>query len=184
MARLPEFIGVEQELLDLHTSESASYAHGLLCALFCSRQDVTLDEWLFEITDGTLGNADTQPALYELFIATKLQLNDPELGFELLIIDGTELADQISSLKQWSQGFLSGLGLTHIKTDNSDALEVIKIISATASSEGEGVPDTEENRQDFFEITEFIRIGVLFLQDSLHERVVDENKENNQKTLH
>ena len=59
-----------------------------------------------------------------------------------------------------------GLGLSSIQTSDEQVLEMIKDISEISQLEAD-LLDNEENAQDFYEIVEFVRMGVLFIQETL-----------------
>jgi uncharacterized protein YgfB (UPF0149 family) len=59
-----------------------------------------------------------------------------------------------------------GLGLSSVQTSDEQVLEMIKDISEISQLEVE-LLDNEENAQDFYELVEFVRMGVLFIQETL-----------------
>ena len=59
-----------------------------------------------------------------------------------------------------------GLGLSSVQTSDEQVLEMIKDISEISQLEMD-LLDNEENAQDFYEIVEFVRMGVLFIQETL-----------------
>jgi len=70
--------------------------------------------------------------------------------------------DTISS----AHGLLVGLGLSSVEASDEEVLEMIKDISEISQMDAD-LLDNEENTQDFYEIVEFVRIGVLFIQETL-----------------
>ena len=76
------------------------------------------------------------------------------------------LREQANTLVDWCQGFLVGLGLTSVQTSDEQVLEMIRDISEISQLEVD-LLDNEENAQDFYEIVEFVRMGVLFIQETL-----------------
>ena len=75
------------------------------------------------------------------------------------------LREQANTLVEWCQGFLVGLGLSSVETSDEEVLEMIKDISEISQLEVD-LLDNEENAQDFYEIVEFVRMGVLFIQET------------------
>jgi uncharacterized protein YgfB (UPF0149 family) len=59
-----------------------------------------------------------------------------------------------------------GLGLSSVQTSDEEALQMIKDISEISQLEVD-LLDNEKNAQDFYEIVEFVRMGVLFIQETL-----------------
>jgi len=76
------------------------------------------------------------------------------------------LREQSNTLVDWCQGFLVGLGLSSVQTSDEQVLEMIKDISEISQLEVD-LLDNDENAQDFYEIVEFVRMGVLFIQETL-----------------
>jgi uncharacterized protein YgfB (UPF0149 family) len=76
------------------------------------------------------------------------------------------LREQANTLVEWCQGFLVGLGLSSVETSDEEVTEMIKDISEISQLEVD-LLDNEEDAQDFYEIVEFVRMGVLFIQETL-----------------
>ena len=155
----------------LNTDDTISSAHGLLCGFYCVKQDISLDDWLNEVLVSIdLNNIleqESHQVLAEIFNNTSEQLADPTLNFRPIIADDMcSLREQANTLVDWCQGFLVGLGLSSVQISDEQMLEMIKDISEISQLEVE-LLDNEENAQDFYEIVEFVRMGVLFIQETL-----------------
>ena len=155
----------------LNTDDTISSAHGLLCGFYCVKQDIQLDDWLNEmivtIDLQNLLEKESHQVLAEIFNNTSEQLADPTLNFWPVIADDMcTLREQANTLVEWCQGFLVGLGLSSVETTDEEVLEMIKDISEIAQLDAD-LLDSEENTQDLYEIVEFVRIGVLFIQETL-----------------
>jgi uncharacterized protein YgfB (UPF0149 family) len=166
-----EYEELKEVLYALDTDDTLSSAHGILCGFACLKPDLSIDEWLNEI----LMNVDLEDAavknahehLTHIFNETLLQLNDATLNFQLFIADEeASINAQTNTLTQWCQGFLVGLGLQKISTSDEAVLELIKDFSEIAKLDSE-VIDNESNAQDLSEIIEFVRMGVLLIQETL-----------------
>ena len=158
-------------LQKLNTDDTISSAHGLLCGFYCVKQDIQLDDWLNEVLVSIDLNdliaKESHQVLAEIFNNTSDQLADPTLNFWPVIADDMcPLREQANTLVEWCQGFLVGLGLSSVETSDEEVLEMIKDISEISQLDAE-LLDSEENTQDFYEIVEFIRMGVLFIQETL-----------------
>jgi len=158
-------------LQKLNTDDTISSAHGLLCGFYCVKQDISIDDWLNEVlVNIDLNNIvekESHQVLAEIFNKTSEQLADPTLNFWPVIADDvSSLREQANTLIEWCQGFLVGLGLSSVETSDEEVLEMIKDISEISQLDAE-LLDSEENTQDFYEIVEFIRMGVLFIQETL-----------------
>ena len=155
----------------LNTDDTISSAHGLLCGFYCVKQDIQLDDWLNEVIVTidlqNLLEKESHQVLAEIFNNTSEQLADPTLNFWPVIADDMcTLTEQANTLVEWCQGFLVGLGLSSVETTDEEVLEMIKDISEIAQLDAD-LLDSEENTQDLYEIVEFVRIGVLFIQETL-----------------
>ena len=158
-------------LQKLNTDDTISSAHGLLCGFYCVKQDVSLDDWLNEVLVSIdLKNIlakESHQVLAEIFNNTSEQLADPTLNFWPVIADDVSpLREQANTLIDWCQGFLVGLGLSSMETSDEEVTEMIKDISEISQLDAD-LLDTEDNAQDFYEIVEFVRIGVLSIQETL-----------------
>jgi len=155
----------------LNTDDTISSAHGILCGFACVKPDVTIDNWLGEVlVNIDLNNLREKEAfgrLAEIFNNTNEQLADPTLSFTLLIADDSHtLREQAHTLVEWCQGFLVGLGLSEVQASDEEVIEMIKDISEISQLDSE-LLESEENEEDFSEIVEFIRMGVLLIQETL-----------------
>ena len=158
-------------LQKLNTDDTISSAHGLLCGFYCVKQDIQLDDWLNEVLVSIDLNdliaKESHQVLAEIFNNTSDQLADPTLNFWPVIADDMcPLREQANTLVEWCQGFLVGIGLSSVETSDEEVLEMIKDISEISQLDAE-LLDSEENTQDFYEIVEFVRMGVLFIQETL-----------------
>ena len=158
-------------LQKLNTDDTISSAHGLLCGFYCVKQDIQLDDWLNEVLVSIDLNdliaKESHQVLAEIFNNTSDQLADPTLNFWPVIADDMcPLREQANTLVEWCQGFLVGLGLSSVETSDEEVLEMIKDISEISQLDAD-LLDSEENTQDFYELVEFIRMGVLFIQETL-----------------
>ena len=162
---------VKNTLHTLATDETISSSHGILCGFACVKPDLDLSDWLNEILESMdLSNINHKQAhqdLSQIYNNTVSQLNDATLNFQLLIADDSyPLKEQANTLIQWCQGFLIGLGLSKINTDDDQVLEMIKDFSEISKLDFE-LLDDEQNAQDLSEIIEFVRMGTLFIQETI-----------------
>ena len=129
MDNLPGFSESNKALKQLKSNDTIASAHGILCALKCINKNITLDNWLKEVTNEDMSNIihkQSYAKLSEVFEITKKQLKSNDFEFQLLIApDDDSLNKRLHSLIQWCQGFLLGLGLAKIKTKDEDILEIV-----------------------------------------------------------
>jgi len=154
------------EIEKFSTTDSISAAHGLLCGYACVNPDITLENWLFEVLE-EYHKDDDFGILAGVFNQTLEQLSDPELNFNLLIDEDEKLQILANHIKDWCDGFLIGLGLAKVQTSDEEILEIIENISQVAGLDA-NISDNESNSQDLIEVIEFLRMGVLLIQETLN----------------
>lgn len=172
MENVINYDDVKNLLYKLNTDDTIAGAHGILCGFSCVRSDLKLDDWLNEVLviSIDLENLNEKAAyetLAQIYNTTLSELGDATLNFQLLIADESyTLREQADTLIQWCQGFLVGLDLQKISIHDEDMLEMVKDLSEISKLDSE-VLDSEENANDLSEIIEFVRMGVLLIQETL-----------------
>lgn len=173
-SQLPDFehtLAIAQG--NLEASDLAE-CHGICCGLLCRRSNANLDTYMGLLDMLELvkepGTA-LKMSLEELFIASKKQLQDEDMGVSLWLPDDAEtLEDRTMALSQWCGGFLAGLGssgedaLKGLSEDSNDAIRDLQQISTA------DVTDTTESEEDenaYAEIVEYIRIVILMIREDL-----------------
>lgn len=151
-----------------------SECHGLLCGLLCCQQADTAGDFLDHLVAmqliGDRGSA-LGAVMTEAWEATRQQLDDEELGFELWLPDDDEpLEERTLSLAQWCSGFLAGLGsacsLESLSEPAHEALEDLIEISRAELSSGHG-EGSEEEEAAYAEIVEYVRVVALTFREEL-----------------
>ena len=107
----------------------------------------------------------------ELFEATKAQLHDSELGFDLLLPEEDEsLYARVKALQEWSAGFILGISMAGA-TDHSklpeDTRELLRDITEIGTAGDFDLENEEESEAAFAEINEYVRMGVLLINEEL-----------------
>jgi hypothetical protein len=160
---------------------SVSECHGVLCGMASCNRSLGGDEWAGRMLSGDLDEAVSsamaaevdeadRATLKALFDDTVRQMNDSEMSFQLLLPDEDEaLEERTAALADWCDGYLYGLSLGGIKDFEGCSEEVqefcgdlveISQISYEDSDEG-------ENEKAFFEIAEYVRMGVLMVYEDM-----------------
>lgn len=169
-----DFDPVQRALEDLGATTGAAEAHGILCAMLVDNAALPL--WLGQILEDLPDRGDALAAerlalLERLFEDTREQLNNEELGFELLLPDeADEFGVRLLGLATWCQGFVYGVGVSGLadgeRLDDeareclSDLLEISKLSDAEEGS--------DEAELQFAEIAEHVRMVTLLLNESLN----------------
>lgn len=162
----------------------ASECHGILCAMAGCLPELDGETWAQRMLSGEVEavlagevltasevDAADKEALKALFDDSVKQLADPELGFQLLLPDDdTSLQLRTEALASWCEGYLYGLSLGGIKefTGFSEQVQeftqdLVEIARLSHDDEDDG----ENGETAFFDISEYVRMGVLMLRDEL-----------------
>jgi uncharacterized protein YgfB (UPF0149 family) len=161
-----------------------SECHGMLCAMASCQPDLDGETWARRMLSGEVeallegesllaGGVDANDTgmLKALFDDSIKQLDDPELGFQLLLPDEeTPLQERTRALAAWCQGFLYGLSLGGVKefgVFSEPVQEFARDLVEIARLEHNEGDDDVGGETAFFDIGEYVRMGVLMLRDEL-----------------
>lgn len=163
-------------LEQIETEMRAVECHGTLTGLFCAKGELKPEEWVEYIGHGLDSNdllqREALAAFKMLFEVTREQLNDSVLDFHpLLPEDDEDVEERIESLGQWCQGFLLGLsagGIADIDKLPGDSGEILRDLVEIARAGSYELDGDEEDEQSYQELVEYVRTGVLLLNEELH----------------
>jgi len=167
----------EQIEIALHDAQSPyrpEDCHGMLCAMLVVNNSLQCKRWVDEIcTSEEVENhlaPQEQDAFSSLYDHTRQELNDALLNFSLLIPeDESSLGARVAALKKWCDGFLFGLALAGIKDISKlpgDSFEILQDISLILQASDDDEED-ELNEMAYSDIVEYIRMGVLLINEEL-----------------
>lgn len=170
-----DYYSLDDALARAQTSMDPSDCHGLLAGLICAAGFADPRFWLAEVfedydpRDRPQAEAFKQvQALYEQELAG---MNSPDLDFALLLPDDDDaLRDRTASLGSWCGGFLSGLGLGGIADQSQlpgDVSELMDDFAQIARVDFDLDAPDEEEQAAFEEVVEYVRVGVLFINEEL-----------------
>ena len=162
---LPSHDAVTNELAQLQLGVDASELHGSLCGFLAAGGELTRSDWLkrLEIEPDPVDLGDG--ALDALYLASRAQLGDPDLGFELLLPeDERPLDERAEALLGWCRGFLGGFGLVGRSTRplSAEAREALEDLGKIAAS-NLSYDDPESDENALVEVGEFVRVATLLL---------------------
>ena len=171
----PNYEQIQDILSYVQSPYTPEDCHGMLCAMLIVNNSLQFKRWLDEICAqseaGQTLEDDKYDTLCALFEHTKQELNDTLLNFTLLIPEeNNSLNARVASLKKWCDGFLFGLALagvkdlTHVPEDSMEILQDITTISQASEDEEED----EMNEVAYMDIVEYIRMGVLLINEEMH----------------
>ncbi|BBP45674.1 hypothetical protein THMIRHAS_10470 [Thiosulfatimonas sediminis] len=163
--------------------ESPSFLQGMLIGLLCVDSDIQESVWIRRILEEAQVKSVKESfliALHEMFLETNKGLNGS--GFELALClpdDGDSLVMRAAMLGQLCEGLIYGVGLggglnEMEKTLNESVRELINDLSeiaridVSALGELEKEADVEQIEQDLMELSEFVKVGILTLNEELN----------------
>src|SRR5690606_6915873 len=166
-------------LTELSSKYHASEWHGVLCGLLCAGHQGSPAQWpviVAEINSGTAGTAGgIAAALDKVYKQTRMQLNDVDLGFQLLLPDdNTPLPDRAAALSRWCESFLYGLSFggvdrqAKLPGDASETLADLVEISRFEFDSDSIDPDDEYH---YAELVEYVRVAIMLLNEELNPLV-------------
>ncbi len=169
---------VQKNLATLGSEASPSEAHGTLCGLLCGRADLEPQEWLAlttteaeAIEQGDMLAAEAAEWLSELFFQTVAALSDNNLNFYPLLPEDESETVQLAAIAQWAQGFLMGLSLAGIEkfTDYPEEVgEFVEAMTSVSSADDYDLAGDDSDEEAITELVEFIRIGVLLVNEEMN----------------
>ena len=173
--RHPDFLGLDQALARADAAAGAAEVHGLLCGLWCAVGRVDEGLWLAQVFEDTDPQQTVvqqgRAAVQALADWTVPALNDPVLGMDLLLpADSQPLAERTAALSEWCQGFLLGLAAGGITRDTpvpDDVSELIRDFTEISRAGFDAEVGDEEDENALAQIVEYVRIGVLLINDEL-----------------
>lgn len=177
MSSLPEISVLDESLYKLEAIMGGAESHGALCGMLCARGSTDFSEWMSHVLgeqeQGNVFLRDVTNYLSEMHLTTLEQINDISGEFYLLLPDDDDsLIERTEALANWCQGFIYGLAAGGI-SENSELpedtrellLDFIEI--SRAGHEVDDVEVNEEDEQAFVEVMEYVRTGVLLINEEL-----------------
>ena len=166
---------VKKDLLKLDSAASPSEAHGILCGLLSGKADIEAQDWLSAIANsiepGDLLAEEASESLTGFFFQTVQALSDNNLKFYPLLAEEESEAIRLEGIAQWAQGYLMGLSLAGIKKFSDYSEEVSEFVEAMATisnADDYELADDDSDEEAIVELIEFIRIGVLLVNEEMN----------------
>ncbi len=151
---------------------NASESHGNLIGLYSTKPETAINEWL--TTLATDAGVDSAALGRELGVEAERLiglLRAQDLSFQLLLPDDDEeLPARVAALAQWCQGYLYGLaqgGIRQFEGLPGDCTEILEDFVELTKARSDDV--SENSERDFFELSEYVRVGVQLVFEELAE---------------
>lgn len=170
---LPDDAVLVESLDRLDIEVTLGEVHGTACGLLCASTDASTRCWQQALWPDHLAATQDDPVFAQLHEVTRSQLNDPNCDLQLLLPDDHNSLDaRVHALSDWCQGFLVGLSLGGMKDFSSlpigareIAEDLVEIARAGTSYQ---LADSEEDEQAYAQLVEYLRVGVLLINEELH----------------
>lgn len=165
---LPPHDDIDLALEDLGAARGAAEIHGLLTGLACAGStlpEAKVRALLNDELEVDL-DEDTWRELRGMDRLLRRQLADDDLGFELLLPDDDlPLAERVTAMAEWCDGFLAGFGTGSAGRREQDFSEDVRHLLTTIgefsrAEVGDDAGD-EDGERDFMELVEYLRIAAL-----------------------
>ena len=177
MSTLPDISALDATLYKLEAMMGASESHGALCGMLCAHGTTDFSEWMSHVLgeqeQGNVFLRDATNQLSELHRVTLERINDAEADFHLLLPDDDDdLVERTEALAAWCQGFVYGLAAGGINANSElpeDTRELLMdfIEISRAGHETGDAEVSEEDELAFVEVMEYVRTGVLLINEEL-----------------
>lgn len=174
---------IEATLQEASSQYGASGCQGVICGVLVFGDPSPLLRWIDEVLEAldTTHMTDTnlRRVLMQLSAFTQQQLEDPGMSFGLLLPeeDLTPLKRRVEALSGWCEGFLYGLtlaGLDNKTRLSGDSSELISDVWEISRAFVDSDPD-EADEVAYFELVEYLRVGVLLLAEDFHSLQTRDN---------
>lgn len=172
---LPDYSEVYEAFARSGLIHTPAEAHGILCGLLAKETATPVDQFLQVINGPSenewIINGESESLLSSLHEITRIQLQDPNLGLELLLPDDDEpIEARFVAACEWARGLVFGLaeqGITSAEGLPEDTADFYRDCLALAGNEYEIDDNSLENEELYMELQEFLRMGTLLGQEEL-----------------
>tara|TARA_R110001592_G_scaffold127070_3_gene338619 strand:+ start:714 stop:1352 length:639 start_codon:yes stop_codon:yes gene_type:complete len=174
-------------LANIYNSHGAinhpSELHGIMVGEIVGSLKRTASDWLNQVLEHmgieSLDNerhVNVTEDLLGFYTHSVENMDKDSSSFVLLLPDDDyALSERIESLVVWVRGFLEGIAISasdRLQTIDSELQEILKDFVDICQIDTR-VEENESGEKEFFEISEYIRIGVLNLYAELNVPVAD-----------
>lgn len=170
----PGYDDLEEALSRVDAVHQPAEVHGILCGLLVHQSSIPAETFvgiiLGKAAPGDALASETQSILKHVHASTLKQLHDPELHFELILLDDDEpLEQRVTAACQWAGGLLYGLaqqGVTSFSRFGEDTGDFLTDCRDIANGEYE-MEGGEEDENIYQDLVEYLRVGTLMVQEEM-----------------
>lgn len=150
---------------------SLAELQGALCGLLCMDALADRKNWYVQLFEDFSPAEEEKQDLTHLFDDTIQSLNSLDFDFQMeLPDDNAPIVSRLSAMADWCQGLVYGLGTSGMTNEtelSDDCQEYVTDVIKISQVNFENVEDTEEERANFEELVEYIRMGLFLLYGEL-----------------
>ncbi len=171
---------LERRLASADLEISGSEVHGLLAGLLCSGTEDAeirgIGELLPDLDGGDLLAQECMQLLRRLFAKTRAELDDPDMGFTLMLPDDElPIGQRAAAVVDWCQGFLYGIGIGGVSSAgklSDQAREALGDISEMTRMDLAGVNADNDDEAALMQVVEFLKVATMLI----YEETMQEQK--------
>ena len=175
MTSNPDYFELETALQKAGADYSVTEAQAIACGILSvniSADKIAWVQLIFGEIDSTNTNQEAAIKLSgDLFEFVKQQLQDSNLTFELLLPGEKEpLNMRVTAMQEWCTGYLLGINMAGVSDYSKlpeDSRELLADFTEIGTSRNLDIDDVETSEEALEEITEYIRMGVLLINEEL-----------------
>jgi hypothetical protein len=150
---------------------SLAELQGALCGLLCMDALADRKNWYTRLFEDFSPAEEEKQDLTHLFDDTIQSLNSLDFDFQMeLPDDNAPIVSRLSAMADWCQGLVYGLGTSGMTNEtelSDDCQEYVTDVIKISQVNFDNVEDTEEERANFEELVEYIRMGLFLLYGEL-----------------
>lgn len=162
---------LSQLLSAAYVDSSVSEVHGILCGLLCGKAVDVFPAWVEAVftdhdpQDVTV--AECRDAMDALMKETSMQLEQAGLELALLLpADDAQPDSRAIAIRDWSQGFLYGFGLTGRQPESllsQDAGEALRDFTEISRIDVEEMGEEYEAEEALTQLEEYLWVAALLI---------------------
>lgn len=158
---------VDTIITNIEPAVTAAEAHGMATGILCIDNRADAMTWLNELFQDTVALLEEDKnTLLSLFEQTQELIDGEEFEFDLFIPDDSfSLKEQTEGLRDWSKGFLLGVGYSTDETTwPGETEEILKDIVEFSKVDTDIEEENGDHENALMEVHEYLRAAVMLFR--------------------